>query len=252
VNVLVLGCGPAGLTATKAALDAGHEVTVVAKGLRPSRLYGCQYLHAPIPGYEDAPFVQVSYELNGTPEQYRRKVYGNSWDGPVSPEDLSTEHMAWDIRDTYVRLWRDIMDGYAIRREDMTVGYGMLGRLSKFKPDKTVSTIPAFNLCMNYHHSFRSLVIYANGATGPDMSQPNHVLCDGTEANAWYRISNVFGYQTTEWPITCPENMGAKVTKPLYTDCTCNPEILRVGRYGAWSKSILVHQVYDQVREALK
>ncbi len=69
-----------------------------------SALYGCQYLHAEIPGLS-LRSATVDYELRGTTEDYRRKVYGPESDVRVSPEDLEGTHKAWDIRSAYSQLW---------------------------------------------------------------------------------------------------------------------------------------------------
>src|ERR1035441_1317633 len=78
-NIAVFGCGPSGLAVAAAAIKAGFGVEFFSQRKQPSHLYGCQYLHAPIPGYESASKTHVSYRLTGTPEQYRAKVYGDDW-----------------------------------------------------------------------------------------------------------------------------------------------------------------------------
>lgn len=252
MRILVLGCGPSGLVAAHAAFQLGHQVTILSKKREPSLQYGCQYLHAPIPGYEDVPSVTVSYQLNGTPEQYRKKVYGDFWQGKVSPEDFIGEHRAWDIRETYNRMWND----YGKFVNQYTIVNGDLSHIrAGYDPDIIVSTIPVPDLCHNAHHMFASHMIYANGSTAKEWPPENHIICNGTDQADWYRISNVFGYRTIEWPyITGPiggSPRSVKVTKPLKTECDCHPEVIRAGRYGEWDKSVLVHQVYQKVVEAL-
>lgn len=253
--VVILGCGPAGLAAAKAAVSLGYEVLIISRSIKPSPLYGCQYLHAPIPGYEDVPHVRVSYGLNGTPEQYRKKVYGEAWSGRVSPEDFIGEHDAWDIRNTYMRLWADLINGGNVKLIEGNMTEPAISGLERFHPNYIISTIPATVLCRNLKHHFRSIAIWANGSTSPDTEAliDNSILCDGTGEREWYRISNVFGYRTMEWADR-PLNGAASVyvKKPISTNCDCHPSIIRAGRYGTWSKSYLVHQVYQQVIEALK
>jgi hypothetical protein len=258
-RVLVLGCGPAGLAAAAAANDSGHQAIIVSKTDKPSELYGCQYLHAPIPGYEDVPSVRVSYRLNGTPEQYRRKVYGNLWRGKVSPEDFIGEHQAWDIRETYRRLWADLIDGGKAWLSIREVRSPIRTLLLDIKPYFVVSSIPAHFLCFQ-DHSFNTHSIWANGSTTVGDLADNSIVCDGTPEAPWYRISNVFGYRTAEW-VWRPQERVAEgfeeripavhVEKPLSTNCDCRPGITRVGRYGTWTKSYLVHQVYPDVMKAL-
>src|SRR4051794_1106286 len=103
-RVLVLGCGPAGLMAAHAATLAGYEPTIVSRK-RKSEMYGAQYLHQPIPEVSPDKSFHVRYELDGSVDGYRDKVYGDAWRGQVSPEDLETDHEGWDIRSTYDMLW---------------------------------------------------------------------------------------------------------------------------------------------------
>lgn len=261
MRVLILGCGPAGLVAARAAIDSGHQAVIVSKTARASQQWGCQYLHAPVPGYEDVPSVRVSYRLNGTPEDYRRKVYGNLWQGKVSPEDFIGEHMAWDIRETYERMWNDLTFSGKVRINVQNVSDGKIPTIQQYKPDHIISTIPAPALCYK-NHMFNSHSIWANGSTTVGDLTDNSIVCDGTPERDWYRISNVFGYRTAEWcwrPLeTAPGTMGLPeripavcVLKPLSTDCDCHPSVMRAGRYGTWSKGYLVHQVYPAVTEAL-
>ncbi len=252
MDIAVLGCGPAGLAAAHTAIGLGHKVTVISKVIEQSKLYGCQYLHAPIPGFETVPRVRVSYQLQGTPEEYRLKVYGPDWTGKVSPEDFVGEHDAWDIRETYRRLWWQLFMWEDTPFLRMEMNSGMLeGALGMKDFDRVVSTIPAPFLCRG-GHDFRSHRIWANGSQHPIVTEDNIIICDGTAGHDWYRISSVFGHRTIEWPDKPADFPPAvQVTKPLSTDCDCFPEVIRAGRYGEWSKGRLVHQVPALVTEAL-
>jgi hypothetical protein len=255
-RVTILGCGPAGLAAAAAVVSSGHRATIMSSALQPSTLYGCQYLHAPIPGFEDVGHTTVKYSLNGTPEDYRVKVYGGAWHGKVSPEDFIGEHEAWDIRETYRRMWSRFIDGGEVHAYQIPpVDNGVIpDEVFATHPDLIISTIPAPALCYNQEHEFHYHAIFANGTVDEIPYPENAIICDGTDEHDWYRISQVFGYQTTEWP-TYPQNPDQEcvaVPKPLTTDCNCYPEIARVGRYGLWRKSYLVHQVYPEVMELVR
>ena len=255
MRVLILGCGPSGLAAAQAALDFGADPFIISKTDRPSMLYGCQYLHEPIPGYENVPSTTVSYALIGTPDQYREKVYGDKWTGKVSPEDFVGEHNAWDIRETYSRLWADLIGSGRISlfvRGEITEGW--IPTAMGPPPFLIISSIPAPAMCTKRSvHGFYSHAIFANGTTNEEPIHGNAILCDGTDAHSWYRISNVFGYRTIEWAkLPPPGTIAANVIKPLRTDCDCYPSVLRVGRYGTWDKSYLVHKVYGDVISALR
>jgi len=252
IKVMIFGVGPSGLAAAQAVLRAGGNVTMVANTKEPSKLYGCQYLHAPIPGYEDVPTASVSYSLAGTPEEYRRKVYGHLWDGKVSPEDFIGEHVAWDIRETYSRLWGKIIQNKrrwgSVKFVNANISPSWIVNpfLDPRQFDAIISTIPAKHICHKPgQHEFNSHIVFASGSTSPGMTRNNSIICDGTDKQMWYRHATVFGYSTTEW--TDPPNADtATVEKPLDTNCNCFPDIVRMGRYGAWKKGVLVHDVYNQ------
>lgn len=253
-RVTILGCGPAGLASAAAAIRSGHRVTVMSASREPSRLYGCQYLHEPIPGFQGVSTTKVRYVLNGTPEEYRHKVYGDRWTGKVSPEDFIGEHQAWDIRRTYELMWLALIDGCAVHFYQLpeSISNGTIPReVYASNPDIIISTIPAKALCYRKFHRFKGHVIFANGSTTRTMADSDMIICDGTPEHDWYRISNVFGYRTTEWSMNAPPDT-KRVVKPLETDCDCYPEIKRIGRYGRWQKSYLVHQAYPDVMELLK
>jgi hypothetical protein len=254
-RVTILGCGPAGLAAAAAVVSSGNRATVMSSSARPSTLYGCQYLHAPIPGYERAAHTRVSYSLIGTAGEYRQKVYGSNWTGKVSPEDFIGEHDAWDIRETYLRMWdRLITDEVVHFYRIPLIENGIVpDEVFGSRPDMIISTIPAPALCYKPEHRFKFHDIYANGTTDAVPYPEDSIICDGTGEHDWYRISRVFGYQTTEWPKPPATSASyARVVKPLETDCDCYPEYKRIGRYGAWRKSYLVHQAFPEVMEMIR
>jgi hypothetical protein len=252
--VTVIGCGPSGLAAALAAADSGYKVLIASNTDAPSRQYGCQYLHAPIPGYEDVPHTTVDYHLCGTADQYRRKVYGDKWRGKVSPEDFVGEHDAWDIRVTYMRMWKDLHANTHIQFIKIPrIERGILPAETYItRPKAIISTIPAPALCYVPAHEFKSHEIYANGSTKQGTEAVNTIVCDGTKYHEWYRNACVFGYRTTEWARKPTDGEAVvAVTKPLLTNCSCCPGVHRIGRYGKWKKSYLVHQAYPEVMEIL-
>src|SRR4249920_625426 len=164
-RVVILGCGPAGLAAATAVVSSGREAVIISNTDQPSRIYGCQYLHAPVPGYVSVGHVRVSYRLTGTAEQYRRKVYGDSWHGKVSPEDFAGDHDAWDIRETYERMWKDLITDQQVGLIVTRVLKGRIPLIHSLHPELVVSTIPAQALCYQPKHEFGTYTIWANGST---------------------------------------------------------------------------------------
>lgn len=256
-TIAIFGCGPAGLMAAHAASLAGFTPAIFSLSA-PSKLYGCQYLHAPIPNLTMAEPVIVSYDRIGTADQYRRKVYGMGWSGEVSTQTLTREHAAWDIREAYHKLW----DRYHKNIEHVKIDKKFLLEFPYREFFRTFSSIPAKILCHHHKHEFHSQDIYAFGETPTRKIEMddfsiggNHILCNGLDMPSWYRVSNVFGYATVEWPGWDQSKAlpgSSRVEKPLSNDCECFPEIIRVGRYGRWEKGILTHHVMDQVWEILR
>lgn len=256
MRVAVLGCGPAGLMAAHAAVLEGHEVDVISKR-RKSEMFGAQYLHEQIPGIPEVRSGIVMYDLvGGTNEEYRAKVYGHEYAGPVSTEQFGQPHDAWDIRATYDALWmlhwERIKPGIWDARnthvftEAIVTGYDMV-----------INSMPRPVLCYDKtSHKFPAQKVWAvgdapeRGQFVPFRVEDMRAVCNASPDVGWYRASNIFGYGTVEWarekrpPVTGV----AEVLKPLANDCTCWPTIKHVGRYGTWQKGVLSHTAFSDTR----
>jgi hypothetical protein len=256
MKVLVLGCGPAGLVATWAAEQRGGTEVVILSRKRPSPLYGCQYLHQPIPDLTVAS-VEVDYRLNGTCEQYARKVYGVETP-TVSPQLYDRPHPAWDLRGAYAWLWNRYED--LIVEAELTA-LNIHAVMTDFKPDRVVVAVPRPVLCQaGGEHLFRSQRCWAIGDALelgqeiPYRCPENTVLCDGTSEMSWYRLAKVFGFGSVEWSSLQrkpPISGVVSFQKPLSTTCNCWPDWHFVGRYGRWQKGVLVHDAYGETLEYL-
>jgi hypothetical protein len=205
----------------------------------------------------------VHYSLLGTTEQYREKVYGDNWQGQVSPDEYGTEedHDAWDLRATYDELW----DMYSDAVVDYQISHESVAALlhSSSSVDYVISTIPAPSLCaVPRQHAFTGQEVWAAGErtsgkrtsgkhSFPFNCAPETIVCNGERAPSWYRMARIFGHTTVEWPMQPSYSGAVPVVKPLSHTCDCFPQVLRVGRYGAWQKGVLVHQVFDQVADAV-
>lgn len=258
-KVAIFGNGPSALVAAHAASQLGCTVHFFGDRMVPSPLYGCQYLHRPIPGLYDVQKTRVRYELRGTAEEYREKVYGDNWRANVSPEDLDAEHDAWDLRETYAFLWKHYIeygDSWSRLKIDgrTFVPGGKYPEYFQQHYTLCISTIPARSLCAGKGHTFSEQEVYASGdapdlgITVPVPAPADTIVCNGAAEPAWYRASRVFGHATVEWPgrRKPPFDGVVRVTKPLWTNCDCAPWLHRLGRYGAWRKGVLVHDVYEQ------
>jgi hypothetical protein len=259
LRVAVLGVGPAGIFSAMALKGLGvPNVTIMARKFQKSPLYGAQYLHAPIPGTVSArhPGHSVAYNLLGTPEGYRQRVYGDSLpqDFNVSAESLVGTSSCWDIRETYDDAWARVFAQYDFA-EHTASPESVIDMAQHF--DLVVSSVPASVLCGN-ECTFASQEIWAAGEAPELGIELNYecddmtVYCNGQPAKdgpSWYRISNLYGRKTVEWPggiAKPPISSVARVHKPLFHNCQCLPgNVLRVGRYGAWRKGFLSHMAYS-------
>lgn len=261
-RITILGCGPAGLLVAHAAQQLGYRITILSKK-RKSQIYGAQYLHKEIPGI-NIDSQEIRHQLVGTPEEYRRKVYGELTVPFVSVDDdrESNYERAYDLRTAYQLLWARY-DPHII---NAAIDYAMAKRIcDDYETYGEVwSTIPAPLLCLKpEHHRFRTREIWAIG-DAPGQQVPirppvedgryGRIVCNGMPEPGWYRMSSIFGHVTVEWPITVlrvPIQGVVKVQKPIDHECDCLPNITRFGRYGAWDKSVLLHNVYYRAIEVL-
>lgn len=266
-SVVVLGAGPAGLLAAHAASQLGYRVDVFSMPSKDqpqravrSELFGCQYLHRPIPGIQDGVAgVPVQYTLRGQSDEYRRKVYGDNWDGQVSPDEFGPEqnHEAWDLRTAYAQLWGE----WCSRITCLEMDWRIAEAGAKHKNRIVLSTVPAPALCSAPEvHKFLTQDVWAMGSSAyrqpPYVAVNNTVECNGEEYPRWYRAATVFGHSTLEWPMgpKPPIDGVVPVRKPLSTDCDCHlsKRWYRLGRYGQWTKGVLVHTAYEQALEVLR
>lgn len=222
-------------------------------------MFGAQYLHQEIPGLP-AFSANLEYKLTGTIEGYAKKVYGGTLPPEaVSPSHLLGESTVWDIRAAYYGAW----GRYANMITSLHVDPGDIHDI-KQSFDLVVSSLPAPALCVDVEgrHSFEAEKVWAvgdapeRGIFCPIQTEPFTVHCNGEPTPAWYRASNVFGYQTAEWPRDSKppiENI-AEVVKPLQTNCDCHLDrnFIRIGRYGTWRKGVLSHQAYLTAKEKAK
>lgn len=259
LRVAVLGSGPAGLFAAWGAEQLGHEVSIFSRPGK-STMYGAQYLHHEIPGLDCGKMESVHYFLQGTPDEYRRKVYGDGYEGMVSPESLAGFHNCWDIRRAYDSAW----ERYADRIQPMTFNPKVLASWGP-DVDRVIWSIPVNLQCADPMHQFLAAEVWAQG-DAPDRGQycsvtvePFTVVTNGEDSPRWYRASNVYGHRTAEWPLTPkpPVSGLARVVKPIVTTCVCwsslgGAPVLRVGRYGQWRKGQLSHDAYFQTRDWLR
>lgn len=256
-SAAILGCGPAGLFAAYACALSGVEPFLFSKDATPSRLYGAQFLGKKLPFFPHTHHRNISVFLQGTEDEYRRKVYGEDYTGPVSPSEYVGYHVVYDIRQAYERLWQNyetnVSELVLTQRNAESVFAEMAHEF-----DFVFSSVPLRPLCVNREHSFASRTIYAIG-DAPDLGvrcpiqvETNQIIYCGNRNASWYRAANIFGHCTVEWARKPPISDVATVMKPLGTDCDCYPNVVRLGRYGEWKKGVLAVDAFNKTMNALK
>ena len=104
-------------------------------------------------------------------------------------------------------------------------------------------------------------ILSTSKAPHPLGEEDNVVLCSGGD-DFWYRAARIHGWETTEYPLSIINRFPMEVlfgdehvhevVKPISTTCICRPGIVRSGRYGKWTKGVLAHESYDDMKEALR
>lgn len=248
-SVAILGCGPSGMMAVQAAVLSGWNFRIYSRKVK-SELHGAQYLHQPIPGLPCGSPKLVRYHLRGTPEDYRRKVYGDAWDGTVSPEDFEEHHYAWDLREAYDHLWETHEWDIAPIDINWSAEEGLPRHLSKY--DMVINTVPRTVWDRDPSH-FESTQIWAKGDRVGRIGQPDNTIeCNAESSVPWYRSAKIFGHATFEWPggPWRPMVGAVQVRKPLRYTGEDHTGFLHMGRYGAWEKGVLTSDVFFEAMKA--
>lgn len=245
MHVAVLGCGPSGLLAAHAAREQGCVVTVISiKDKSP--ILGGQYLHVEVPGITGVA-DSVTYVKMGDAEGYSQKVYGKP-NVPCFRFDAG-EYPAWSLTEAYENLWgcwHTLIKDQRVEPDDIE------DLCDRF--DLVLCTLPRKLLCYKPDHRFfkQDIEVFQGGSLVSE-SVENMVLYSGRSRDAWYRTSNLFGHETTEWSLACSDGERNPVqhaaeevsigVKPLKTDCDCHDDYTnfhRLGRFGQWSHGVLV------------
>lgn len=243
-DVIVLGCGPAGLLAAHAAQSVGMNVAIVSKKVRSS-LQGAQFLHQFIPGLTPPqPDAVIDVRKMGTKEGYATKVYGDP-SAPVSWDNYDGPTPAWNLLYAYDQLWETWKD----RIYDHNVDEDMMEWVSDY--NHVISSVPLPVLAKAYGDADATFEFQdVHISTGLKvMLAPQVVVYNGQPEDEWYRASRLFGWGSMEYP---KEGQNTKlIRKPLRSTGTeeIYPWVLRVGRYGRWEKPVLAHHAYTAVME---
>jgi hypothetical protein len=247
-TIAILGSGPAGLMAAHAVGLCGRPLSLHSR-LEKSVLGGAQYLHYPIPQLTGPnPERIITNRLYGTAEGYQAKVYGtdpNVVPSKVSAMDITDGETVgvWSLDAAYDRLWDWFGDN--INPADISPEW-LDDNMGNF--EMVISSVPAPALCRRPdHHRFQYQEVWIQPGA-PSFIPEDEVHYNGDKSPSWYRASNIGGTAGgVEWSSigTKPPVEGLRsVRKPLRHNCDCWPDILRVGRYGTWTKGVLTHDAF--------
>ena len=247
MKVAVIGCGPAGMAATHAAVGTGAEVEVFAPK-KMTALAGPVMLHRPIPGINtEQPDGYVrQLVIGGSILDYRLKLYGDV-NIAINGDILEHGFHTWPLIEAYAKMWNRYEE---LIRDRMLFPYDLSALARKY--DLVINTAPLRRLCMQpTKHVFRSArVALINQASYPNQP-PNTVIYNAREDPAWVRSSRIFDSATTEWrPADAPEG-AFTIRKPLSTTCDCHPKVLRTGRFGKWHNETWIDHAYYETRTAV-
>lgn len=236
-------------------IEAGadrNEIDIISKEKCKSTIGGAQFLHEPI-FKDDEPDAEISIVHIGEGAGYATKVYGHpeietSWD------DHDTVQIAWGLQSTYERLWERLEDRILVEVADWIDGEEAAAISEHYAT--VVSTIPAECICTNPDHSFPSTKFFMFPCV-PSPVPLNVIMYSGRmNEETWHRQSNIMGYSWREYPWSehdRVEEIGGEPlygAKPMGTNCDCAQKlgIVKAGRFGAWDKKVLLHDVPKQVR----
>lgn len=241
--VPILGAGPAGLLAAHAVALAGREPILFSETADRPPSQPAVYIHEAIPEITDRrPDDVIRFVKVGERDGYAAKVYGDP-EAPCSWDVFDAgEQPAWALDPVVEALW-------ALYGERVVP----VGRLNHENVAEMVeeyplviSTIPAWCLCRDDAHEFPARTVWIGSTRGWDPPE-NTFIYNGKDTSSWYRASNLFGHVSFEYASEPRGFPAVRGKKPLSTNCDCFPEVHRAGRFGTWTKGVLLTDAFKSV-----
>lgn len=256
MNIAILGAGPSGMMAAHAASQCGAHVDIIDAAPDQSRRNsGVYYLHDDCDLLLDS--VQIRQGLLGghilsldeIQEAYGMKVYGKSVAKTSVLEPLRHPIITgYNSGQAIDRLW----DMYGLRvHKNKINGIDDVPNLMR-EFDQVISTIPAYIL---YPELDKYEFVETHIKVGKAPVDEAFIFYNINEHCDWYRCSAMFGIFIQEFGFgkkaPVDESLFDKyvtVKKIIGDGVTSTLEGLHLtGRYGAWNKKFLTHDVYYDV-----
>jgi len=259
-KVAIWGAGPSGMMAAHAVSEMGHEIKIYDKDPDMTRRNaGVFYLHSDCNlGLEP---IRIKHRVLGgihfsdadLASAYGAKVYGDPMlkKNSIVGARRIAEVTGYNAQQAVSRLW-DIYGDFVEREEirNFDRDYSLFSQ----EHDLIVSTIPAYALFPDADLKATSTWI----GIGEAPSEENFILYDINPQIPWYRCSAIAGVFVMEFgknyvPKLPSELKYQQVTKVMSDVSPLKkfPNLLFTGRFGAWDKTILTHNVYFNVLDWL-
>ncbi len=258
MNIAILGAGPSGMMAAHAASQCGANVNIFDSNPDQSRRNsGVYYLHSDCDLLLDS--ITIKQGLLGAhlmnfdemKEAYGQKVYGQQvLNTSVLDPILNPVITGYNAGQAIDRLWD--MYGFQVQKQHIDDIQDIWPLLKEF--DSVISTIPAYVLYPDFD---KYEFVETSIKVGKAPEDEAFIFYNVNEYCDWYRCSALFGIFIQEFGLgkKAPDdgqefgtNKYITVKKVIGTGVVSNMEgLLLTGRYGAWNKKFLTHDVYYDV-----
>ena len=264
MKIAVLGAGPSGMMAAHAASEFGHHITILDKEPdKTRRNSGVFFLHDDCNLALDE--VHLKQRVLGAfgkknaddiSRAYGVKVYGRALPKTSIISAMRAENanvIGYNAEQAIDRLW----DLYGSQVKPYEFLGSTLSEEALFnRYDKVISTIPA--KLWYPSHAYSSVTTWIKIGTAP--KDEGFIFYNINPHSKWYRCSAMLGTFVQEYGAGFKPHMAypysyvfRTVTKVIGVDRPF-PEtnnLFLVGRYGAWDKSCLTHNVYHRTLDWL-
>lgn len=263
-KVAILGNGPSGIFAAWAAIQCGHTVDIYDRNPEGTagQNQGVFYLHdaCDIPGLVASEvhnsIIGGGSDRNLLTRKYAEKVYGDPDKTDVSIAGLNGVETCYNSRLAH-KFLRIVLPH--VKELVVSSKQQLLDLLDDHWA--VINTVPLNVFGVEGLQSTPGWIHAVDVA-----SEKNYCIYNPFDAMPWHRMSNIYGYQVTEYPgVDAPQakfhGMSfVKIKKVKSSPFSSSQDILEnglsidgnarilfTGRYGAWDKSCLTSDVYYRV-----